>query len=121
MSIATAADEETRKPSRGWVSAWTIGHQRCLLCVPSAAAVDDWGPSGVVVGGSTAFRSMSIATSMVEGAGFRSISMGGATIGGAIVGVIVGATVGGEIVGGATIAGEVVMVSRLQTKGNNIS
>jgi hypothetical protein len=64
---------------------------------------------------------MSIATSMVEGAGFRSISMGGATIGGAIVGVIVGATVGGEIVGGATIAGEVVMVSRLQTKGNNIS
>ena len=83
-----------------------------------------------MVGGSTAFRSMSIATSMVEGAGFRSISMGGATIGGAIVGatvggaivgVIVGATVGGEIVGGATIAGEVVMVSRLQTKGNNIS
>lgn len=71
--------------------------------------MDDRGPSGVVVGG----------------AGFRTISMGGAivgaTVGGAIVGVIVGATVGGEIVGGATIAGEVVMVSRLQTKGNNIS
>jgi hypothetical protein len=45
----------------------------------------------------------------------------GATVGGEIVGVIVGATVGGEIVGEATIAGEVVMVSRLQTKGNNIS